>query len=270
MPGRDYCHALETPRCAHLLQAAQQSAGADGDVHAAFQHLPEAVGLAADDAGMPLNRGTHKRVGSTDKPFSDAECRDLKRQIRGAQDFAMRNRLERQYQSLVRTKRHASRLGRLRDLLHQQYASPRSFWKLLRSSQTPLPVSLQPVQVWDAYLDKSADIGKVENYALSPAAYPQQLLEPASCLNVAISEEKVQAGLIGLHNGCAKGVQGLPSELFRYAKLEADPGGATSSACVGTYPDSGLKCSISGWCSPQPSQWWPSDPSLQEGRSSLH
>ena len=218
---KDYCHALQTPRCAHLLQAAQQS-GADGDVHAAFQHLSEAVGLAADDAGMPLKRGTHKGVGSTDKPFFDAECRDLKRQVRGAQDFATRKRLERQYHSLVRTKRRAFRLGRLRDLLDQQYAKPRSFWKFLRSSQTPLPVSLQPVQVWDAYLDKLADIGQVENCALPPAAYPQQPLEPASCLNVAISEEEVQAGLIGLHNGRAKGVQGLPSELFRYAKLEAD------------------------------------------------
>ena len=76
---------------------------------------------------------------------------------------------------------------------------------------------------WDDYLDKLANISEVQSCALPPAAYPQQPLEPAACLNVAISEEEVQAGLIGLHNGRAKGMQGLPSELFRYAKLEPDP-----------------------------------------------
>ena len=201
---------------------AKQSA-ADHDVHAAFQHLSEAIGLAADAAGMPLKRGTRRTLGSTDKPFFDAECRALKREVRGTQDFATRKRLERQYHSLVRSKRRAFRLGRLRDLLDQQYTKPRSFWKLLRSSQTSVPVSLQPVQVWDEYLDKLANIGEVQSCALPPAAYPQQPLELAACLNVAISEEEVQAGLIGLHNGRAKGMQGLPSELFRYAKLEPGP-----------------------------------------------
>ena len=36
-------------------------------------------------------------------------------------------------------------------------------------------------------------------------------------------EEEVREALFGLHNGRAKGVQGLPSELLRYAKLEPDP-----------------------------------------------
>ena len=125
---------------------------------------------------------------------------------------------------MVRTKRRAFRLGRLCALLEQQYTQPRSFWKLLRSAQTPIPVSLQPVQVWDAYLDELADIGRVENPALPPAAFPQHLLDPAACLNVAVSEEEVQDGLIALHNGRAKGVQGVPSELFRYAKPEPAPG----------------------------------------------
>jgi hypothetical protein len=48
-------------------------------------------------------------------------------------------------------------------------------------------------------------------------------LEPAACLNVAISVEEVEKALTGLHNGRAKGMQGLPSELLRYAKLEPDP-----------------------------------------------
>ena len=80
------------------------------------------------------------------------------------------------------------------------------------------------VQVWDAYLDRLADIGQVQNSALPPAAFPQHPWEPAACHNVAISEEEVQDGLTALHNGRAKGVQGVPSELFRYAKPEPAPG----------------------------------------------
>ena len=84
------------------------------------------------------------------------------------------------------------------------------------------------MQIWDDYLDNLADIGQVHDCVLPFAAYPQQPLQPAACLNVAISEhyeleDEIEHALIGLHNGRAKGVQGLPSELLRYAKLELDP-----------------------------------------------
>ena len=36
-------------------------------------------------------------------------------------------------------------------------------------------------------------------------------------------EKEVHDGLIALHNGRAKGMQGVPSELFRYAKLQPEP-----------------------------------------------
>ena len=144
----------------------------DHDVQAAFQHLAAAVGLAADVAGMPSKCAPRRVVAAPDKPFYDTECRAAKKRVRNARDPAARKILEREYHSLVRTKRRAFRLGRLRALLEQQYTQPRSFWKLLRSAQTPIPVSLQPVQIWDDYLDKLADIGQVENCALPPAAFP--------------------------------------------------------------------------------------------------
>ena len=172
---------------------------------------------------MPSKRGSRKVMGPLDKPFFDSECRESKRRVRAAQDPAARKRLEREYNSLVRSKRRSFRLGRLRALLEQQYTQPRYFWKLLRSAQAPIPVSLHPVQAWDDYLDKLADIGQVHDCVLPPAAYPQQPLQPAACLNVAISEDEVGQALVGLHNGRAKGVQGLPSELLSYAKLELDP-----------------------------------------------
>ena len=218
----DYCHALQSPNCETELNAARQSA-LDHDVHAAFQHLSQAIGLAADAAGMPSKCGSHRVSGSPNKPFFDSECRESKRRVRAAQDPAARKLLEREYHSLVRSKRRAFRLGRLRALLEQQYTQPRFFGKLLRSKHAPLPVSLQDVHVWDAYLDNLADIGQVDNCLLPPGAYPQQPLEPAACLNDAISEEEVIEGLSELHNGRAKGMQGVPSEFLRYAKLEPEP-----------------------------------------------
>ena len=39
-----------------------------------------------------------------------------------------------------------------------------------------------------------------------------------------ITRQEVHDGLDNLRNGCAKGVQGLPSELLRYAKLNPEWG----------------------------------------------
>ena len=219
-----YCHALQTPKCAAELHAAQQSAQ-DHDVPAAFSHLLDAIGLAANDAGMPSRHGSHRVVGSPSTPFFDSECRESKRRVRSAQDSTTKKVLEREYHSLVRSKRRAYRLGRLRALLVQQHTQPRHFWKLLRSAQTPIPVSLQPVQTWDHFLENLAGCSQGHISDIPLAAYPQQPLQPAACLNAAISVEEVGIALVGLHNGRAKGMQGLPSELLRYAQLESTPGG---------------------------------------------
>ena len=81
------------------------------------------------------------------------------------------------------------------------------------------------MQDWEAYLAKLADVGQVTpDVEIPHAAYPQQPLQPAECLNVPISEEEVLDGLQRLHNGRAKGQQGLPSELLRYAKLVPEKG----------------------------------------------
>ena len=89
----------------------------------------------------------------------------------------------------------------------------------------PLPVCLQNVQDWEAYLGQLANVGQVAIDAeVAHAAYPQQPLQPAECLNTPISEEEVLDGLQRLHNGRAKEQQGLPSELLRYAKLVPEEG----------------------------------------------
>ena len=58
-------------------------------------------------------------------------------------------------------------------------------------------------------------------------SFPVQPSGPAAhvdALNAPISLGEVLAGLQNLHNGRATGVQGLPAELFRYAKDERAPG----------------------------------------------
>ena len=106
----------------------------------------------------------------------------------------------------------------------EQCLQPRQLWKQLRSAHTPLPVSLQPVQLWDLHLQQLADIREAGGATLPEVAYPQQPLQPAASLNDPVSEENVEEGLLRLHNGRAKGMQGLPSEFLRYAKQEPEPG----------------------------------------------
>ena len=93
-------------------------------------------------------------------------------------------------------------------------------------SKTELPEQLKPVQAWDAYLHRVADlpllaVGGLPNLAfpVQPAASP----EAAAALHAPISLEEVLEGLQNLRNGRASGVRGLPAELLRYAKAEPDP-----------------------------------------------
>ena len=55
-------------------------------------------------------------------------------------------------------------------------------------------------------------------------AYTQQPTAAAQCLNNPISVEEVKEGLTRLHNGGAKGRQGLASEFLRYAQPEQKKG----------------------------------------------
>jgi hypothetical protein len=73
-------------------------------------------------------------------------------------------------------------------------------------------------------MEGAANKGQPRNCELLPDAYPQQPFQGAECLNQPMSAEKVQDGLARLHNGRAKGPQGLASELFRYAKPGKEKG----------------------------------------------
>lgn len=214
-----YCRMLLGDACQVKLHAAEVAAG-EGNITAAFNSLAEGIELGAQLSGMP-RRGTGKLPQArASQPFFDAECIALKRATRRARDPALKRVLERQYHSVVRAKRRAHRLARLRVLLAQEKSQPRRFWKTVRATQSGLPLSLQPVQKWDAFLSNVADCGCAIGGSLPPDAFPQQPL--AVCLNDPITTAEIQSGLDKLHNGRAKGILGLPSELLRYAKLHPE------------------------------------------------
>ena len=108
-----YYDALQAPQCVAELQAASQAASLV-DVTSSFHHLSHGVGLAAGASNMPARGVPHKQRIAPHQPFFDAECQALKRVVRRTQDPVARKQLEREYHSLVRSKRRAHRLGRLR------------------------------------------------------------------------------------------------------------------------------------------------------------
>ena len=213
----EYCEQLQTEACQAALQQAMQLA-ADGDLHAAFQKFDAGLCAAAEASGMPEKASGRHKLGRKHKPFFDAQCLALKRRVHAARGHD-RKGLEAEYHALVRSRKRAYNLDRLRTLIDEQYTDPRSFWKLLRSEYKDLPVSLQHVQAWDGYIQRVADCGGPRNLHLPAEAYPQRSTHAAETLNGAVTEEEVQVALQHLHNGRAKGPCGLPSELLRYAKL---------------------------------------------------
>ena len=209
---------------------ASSLAAAQGDVDGAFQQLEEGVLAAASQAGMPMSKGSCRARGDCGrhKPFFDAECAALKRQVR-----ALRRRdgpseeakvLERRYHSVVRTKRRAHRQRMLEATLQEQRGNPRGFWQKLRCDHQPLPAPLCRVQEWDAFLRKVADCHSGFSGPLPPASHPNQVHGEASRLNSPITTEEVLVGLHKLHNGRAVGLHGYPAELLRAAQPVAVPG----------------------------------------------
>ena len=218
-----YCEQLQSEPCLNKLQAAEAFV-AQGNVQGAFRAFGEALDLAADSSGMPKKVAGKVARPSAHQPFFDAACASLKRAVHRAKDPAARKTLERKYHSVVRSKRRAYRLARLRDMLDENFSHSRRFWKLLRSKPSELPSALQQVQKWDAFLQTVADCGCPSGCQLPLDAYPEQPLDAAVSLNEPICALEVTAALQKLHNGRAKGMQGIPAEFLRYAKFPPEAG----------------------------------------------
>lgn len=221
-----YTHALSTV-AADSIEASRVHAAA-GEVDAAFQSFDEGVRAAAAASGMPARHG-RPPCARVDAPFFDAECRQLKRAVRARArlggDPAEVRAMERLYHNTVRTKRRAHRLAQLRRLLDTLHTDPRAFWKQLKVQHSAVPEQLKPVQMWDGYIQRVANLQLPAIAELPPLSFPvQPPAAGAAALNAQISLEEVLAGLKKLQNGRAIGVQGLPAELLRYAKVEQEPG----------------------------------------------
>ena len=196
-----------------------------GELDAAFETLDAGVRVAAAMCSMPARTGGHQRQARVHAPFFDAECRQLKRDVRARArrggDPAEVRALERAYHNTVRSKRRAHRLAQLQRLLDELHCDPRAFWKRLKTQQSDVPEQLKPVQMWAGYLRRVANLQLPDIAVLPHTSFPVQPSPPvahADALNAPISLGEVLVGLRKLHNGRATGMQGLPAELFRYAK----------------------------------------------------
>jgi len=228
---RRYVDALQSSfdSCVHDCSVAIDR----GDVEAAFQTLHDTIMDAAALAGMLVKHGAQSPRQATvqHKPFFDHECIELKRQVRrqarcGGRHTQEYRTLERQYHSLVRSKRRRFLVARLKNTLSERRDNPRSFWKRLRFEVRPLPLSLSRVQVWDEYLHKVAVHPHIRPVTLPLESHPIRPTPLPSDLEDPVSEEEVLAGLRRLNNGRAPGFHGCPSELLRAAQPDRIPGEA--------------------------------------------
>jgi hypothetical protein len=205
-----------------VLEACSQAA-ARADVSAAFDLLDGAVRQAARVAGMRGGAGGRRLpLGRDHQPFFDKECLRLKRGVRACLRWGGSRQearvLERQYHSVVRSKRRAHRRRELQALLADQRGDPRRFWKRLRSMRRDVPPQLRPVQCWDSYVRRVGNLGLPDGCTLPGEAFPQHGDMVAAELNAPITLEEVMRGLKQLNNGRATGRLGLPAELLRYAQ----------------------------------------------------
>ena len=230
----------------------------------AFQRLSEGLSIAATSAGMPAQGPSTHPARRKHCPFFDAECVLLKRQLRRTQG-PHRRVLEAQYHATVRHNKRAYKLARLKTLLDEQYNDPRSFWKLLRSEHSELPLAIQQVQSWDVYVQALANCGSPSGIHLPPAAYPHFPVDAGTCMNEPLLQDEVQEALQKLHNGRAKGSDGMPAEFLRYAKKKYKKGRAQAAAPSGSTTDNSSELCVPPRCCPHHFELQLDHSSLQEG-----
>ena len=122
----DYTDALVT--IAGDCLAASENAALDGNVCVAVAALEKGMLQAAEATGMPARVARRHYSGRARQPFYDAECHSLKRGLRictsqGTGREELRN-LERHYHTIVRGKRRAHRVQRLKLLITEQHQGP--------------------------------------------------------------------------------------------------------------------------------------------------
>ena len=103
-------------------------------------------------------------------------------------------------------------MARLLQLVDSHCLQQRSFWVRLRHHPTQLPMALQNVQSWDAFIAQVADARLPPALFLPDCAYPQQ--DPAA-VNADITVAEVVSQLPKLHNGRSAGHADLPAEFLR-------------------------------------------------------
>ena len=125
-----YSQALQSPPSVAMWQDVVQAA-TDNNVDAAVQVLRGVVEMAANEGGMHAEQSSSKRgPARAHQPFYDGECVALKRQlcrVGRSGDPVARTELERWYHTLVRQKKRAYHLERLKQLLVDERMRPRRF-----------------------------------------------------------------------------------------------------------------------------------------------
>ena len=221
-PSRHAAYAAAVQADTHQEFQSCATAITAGDLSGAFQHLHRGLQSAADESGLPKRASRPRPTAQHHQSFYDEECKALKRQVRHLfrtqPGSEAAKTAEKQYHSVVRSKKRAHQIRQLQHLLQEQYTNPKAFWKQLKSRHSALPAPLQEPPAWDPYLRRIANMPLPPNCSLPNSAFPQQPVSTAACLLDPISEAEVSYALQHLHNGRAPGLSGLPSELLRYAR----------------------------------------------------
>ena len=219
----EYFRHLGSQQCQQQLQAAMVAAQS-GNVHAAFQSLHSAVDQAADMSGMVKVSRRGSSASAAHKPFFDRECVQLKRQVQRAQETChqkgFRKTVSQRSAQQAQKVSSASSTGP-----HSTAIFPAAqFLEGVAAGTHRNTTQLASCTIMGCLSGGCYRQRQPQDCAFLQDAYPQQPPQEAECLNQPISADEILEGLTRLHNGRAKGPQGLASEFLRYAQPEKEKG----------------------------------------------
>ena len=200
----------ELCECSRLVSA--------GQLEPAFHALSDVLLSAAKDAGCKQTGSGRGQVRKQrDKPYFDAECRQMRRHFRRVlkSDVETGCVLARRYITVLRRKCRQHRQQQTPALLRQLRGNDKAFWRQFNRRHDSLPAPLASHPPWQPYHARlcAPAAQRVE----PPVQNPPAQRPPSGSLHDPILQSEVEMALPKLSNGKASAQAGWPAEVLRYA-----------------------------------------------------
>lgn len=199
-----------------------------GNVDKAVEMLNYTVFDAAKAAGMRIHEPRDKRTqANTHKEWYDKPCGDSKRELskklrhfrkhHNKESLQTYNKHKRRYRNLLKRKKREHKSYRLQ-LLKTSLTEPRKFWTLVNGRREEVKNDINPSEWYCYFKDLFEQFARPE--LTSGISEAENSYLACEILDQPIERNEISTALRKLKSNKSTGVDGIPSEIWKFGNIE--------------------------------------------------